>query len=76
MKLSETILVADDAKIQWIDDNIRRLSTVIHLEGKMLDECKLDETNRRRIQTQRALNENELDRFKEMAKGPKHELQD
>ncbi len=66
MKMSETVAIAAQAKKDWIDDNIRRLSSVNHLENQMLVECKLDEVDRVKIKTRIALHENEVDRFNGM----------
>lgn len=75
MKMSETVKIADQAKKDWVDDNIRRLSSVIHLENQMLVECKLDEVDRVKIKTRIALFENELGRFNGMKREePQYEL--
>lgn len=55
------------AKRQWIEDNIRRLETVIHLHDDILAENKkLTEEERERMTYQSYLSHRELTRFKEM----------
>lgn len=77
MRMSETLVVSKQAKSQWVDDNIRRLSTVIRLEEKMVKECSLNDAERVRIKTRIALHENELSRFNDMKKEePQDELSD
>lgn len=55
------------AKRQWIDDNIRRLETIIKLHNEILEENKkLTEDERERMTYQSYLAHRELTRFKEM----------
>ena len=55
------------ASRQWIEDNIRRLETVIHLHNDILAENKkLTEEERERISYQSYLAYREITRFKEM----------
>lgn len=57
------------AKHQWIEDNIRRLETVIHLHDDILAENKkLTEEERERMTYQSYLAHKELKRFEEMRK--------
>lgn len=57
------------AKRQWIDDNISRLETYIHLHETILEENKtLTEEERERMTYQSYLAYREVTRFKEMRK--------